>query len=92
MATKVSPVSVAKTLGTCPVCKSDIRKSDPVVSCPYCGTLAHRDHLLEYLHVKGNCPSCGKRLNEKEIKEHLARAKTRIASQKGVGLQDTDNN
>ncbi|WXG44178.1 MAG: hypothetical protein WED04_09105 [Promethearchaeati archaeon SRVP18_Atabeyarchaeia-1] len=85
VAVNVSPVSVSETLGTCPICKYDILRSDPVASCPYCGTLAHRVHLLEYLHVKGDCPSCGKRLSEKEIKEHLARAETRIGSKKRVG-------
>jgi predicted RNA-binding Zn-ribbon protein involved in translation (DUF1610 family) len=92
VATKVRPISVVKTLATCPVCKSDIRIGDPVVSCPHCGILAHRDHLLEYLHVNGNCPSCGKHLNEKEVKEHLARAKTRIASKKRVSSQDSYSN
>ncbi|MEM2146480.1 MAG: zinc-ribbon domain-containing protein [Candidatus Jordarchaeaceae archaeon] len=35
--------------------------------CPYCGTLYHRDHLLEWVMVKGYCPNCGRSLKVFEI-------------------------
>nr|MDO8082912.1 DUF2341 domain-containing protein [Candidatus Freyarchaeota archaeon] len=51
----------------CPVCQIDIVLGDPLVKCPNCGTLGHKDHLLEWVKVKGYCPSCKKKLRETDI-------------------------
>lgn len=54
---------------TCMVCRLRIRVGEKTLRCPYCGKVAHRDHLLEWIHVKDFCPICRRRLDE----EHLQR-------------------
>jgi predicted RNA-binding Zn-ribbon protein involved in translation (DUF1610 family) len=60
--------------GICMVCKRGLENADEMLFCPHCGSLAHRDHLLEWLHVKNYCPSCGRHLDEatvgKEMEPH----------------------
>jgi uncharacterized Zn-finger protein len=50
----------------CMVCNLPLGR-DKIIRCPYCSSLAHRDHLLEYIKVKGKCPSCGKKLKKDEL-------------------------
>jgi hypothetical protein len=57
--------------GGCIVCKRVLRKTDEILSCPYCGGLAHRDDMLEWLHIKGSCPACRRRLSEVQIKKQM---------------------
>jgi predicted RNA-binding Zn-ribbon protein involved in translation (DUF1610 family) len=57
--------------GICVVCKSALKRSDEMLFCPYCGSLAHRDHLLEWLHVKNYCPACGRHLDEGEVQKQI---------------------
>jgi predicted RNA-binding Zn-ribbon protein involved in translation (DUF1610 family) len=52
---------------TCMVCNLSVKISDLPVWCPHCGNIAHREHLLEWVHVKDKCPKCGAHLNEQEI-------------------------
>jgi predicted RNA-binding Zn-ribbon protein involved in translation (DUF1610 family) len=51
-------------LEKCIVCNLIIGENDEITKCPYCSGLAHRDHMLEYIKVKGQCPSCGKELKQ----------------------------
>lgn len=51
----------------CIVCRMAIGPRDEVKWCPHCGRSAHRNELLEWLHVKGHCPACGEHINEKEL-------------------------
>ncbi len=51
----------------CMVCILEIKENDDVVYCPYCYHPAHREHLLEWLHVKGKCPHCQHPLREEEL-------------------------
>jgi endogenous inhibitor of DNA gyrase (YacG/DUF329 family) len=64
-----SPSETQVVTGICPVCQSQIKPSETTVSCPYCHVEAHRVHLLEWIHVKGSCPSCRRTLRADEIKE-----------------------
>jgi phage FluMu protein Com len=57
--------------GGCIVCRRILRETDETLSCPHCRGLAHRDDMLEWLHIKGSCPACGRRLNEAQIKEQV---------------------
>ena len=47
----------------CSVCNLDIIPGDPIVRCPHCGVLNHKDHLLEWIKVRGYCPNCREKLN-----------------------------
>ncbi|WXG43682.1 MAG: hypothetical protein WED04_06525 [Promethearchaeati archaeon SRVP18_Atabeyarchaeia-1] len=52
-----------KLLGVCIVCGEKVYEGDQVARCPHCRGIAHRGDLLEWAHVKGQCPSCGKKLD-----------------------------
>ncbi|MFB0559811.1 MAG: DUF2341 domain-containing protein [Candidatus Lokiarchaeia archaeon] len=54
-------------ISRCSVCNLEIVSRDRIVSCPHCGAQSHRDHLLEWIKVKGICPVCKERLNIQDI-------------------------
>lgn len=56
--------TVAAPIGRCMVCELEIVENDGGVRCPYCGSVAHRAHMLEWLHVKDYCPICHHHLDE----------------------------
>ncbi|WXG39494.1 MAG: hypothetical protein WED07_01445 [Candidatus Freyarchaeum deiterrae] len=49
------------------MCSESISSGEAIVKCPRCGVLSHRDHLLEWIKVKGYCPSCKERLSQEDI-------------------------
>jgi hypothetical protein len=51
----------------CIICLLSIVKGDDFVKCPYCESFAHRNHLVEWVKVKGSCPYCKERLTEFDI-------------------------
>ncbi|TFF89556.1 MAG: hypothetical protein EU549_00155 [Promethearchaeota archaeon] len=55
-------------LSRCIVCNLPIKQDEAVTKCPYCGRYAHRDHLLEWIKIKGKCPFCGRKLNQNQLK------------------------
>jgi predicted RNA-binding Zn-ribbon protein involved in translation (DUF1610 family) len=56
----------------CTICNQPIEEDEEEVRCPYCSNMAHKTHMLEYLHVHGKCPSCGHSLTESKL-EQVAR-------------------
>lgn len=54
-------------LEKCMVCNLLIDKYQEIIKCSYCASLAHRDHLLEYLKIKTRCPMCGKELKREDV-------------------------
>jgi DNA-directed RNA polymerase subunit RPC12/RpoP len=58
-------LTISEVAQTCPICKSVISSKDVTIQCPACGVSAHKDHLLEYIKIHGQCPKCGKRLTMK---------------------------
>jgi predicted RNA-binding Zn-ribbon protein involved in translation (DUF1610 family) len=53
----------------CTVCNQPIEEDEEEVRCPHCSNIAHKTHMLEYLHVHGKCPSCGHSLTESEVQQ-----------------------
>jgi len=51
----------------CMVCGLEIRSGEDIVFCRYCNSPAHREHLLEWLHIKGICPYCRHPLRETDL-------------------------
>lgn len=51
----------------CMVCKQFIGQEELYNSCPHCKQLAHRNHLLEWLKVKGTCPYCKRNLQPSDV-------------------------
>jgi hypothetical protein len=48
---------------TCQLCEQEIELNDRLLTCPYCHTPFHKDHLIEYINeVKERCPACQNRL------------------------------
>ncbi|TFF93673.1 MAG: hypothetical protein EU543_03080 [Promethearchaeota archaeon] len=47
----------------CSVCGKDIEIFDEVLGCPLCGAKAHKDHILDWIKMKHNCPVCKKSLD-----------------------------
>mgnify|MGYP000100088845 CR=1 FL=1 len=63
---------------TCVVCGLEIKsdeKPENLIKCPNCGTLAHREHYLEYIKISKTCPECKKEFSTKEIKELMKKKK-----------------
>lgn len=54
-------------VGKCMVCNLGLGTKDPLAWCAHCGGIAHRMHLLEWVHVHGNCPLCKHHMDEREI-------------------------
>ena len=48
----------------CMVCKKVFREGDIALRCIHCGHLAHKAHLMEWVHAKGCCPNCGEKMDE----------------------------
>jgi hypothetical protein len=61
--------AISAPIGACMVCKQPLAKRDEILLCPYCKRMAHKYELLEWLHVKDYCPSCGKHLSEASLKK-----------------------
>lgn len=51
----------------CMVCGLALHHSDLIAYCPHCGNGAHMGHMLEWLHVRRQCPVCGETLTEREV-------------------------
>ena len=54
-------------LEICIVCGHLVGGEQRIAECPYCSGIAHREHLLEYVKIKGKCPRCGKGLKKEEV-------------------------
>jgi hypothetical protein len=65
---KKSPVVPAEHTGKCMVCNTTLSLTDDVVWCPHCANLAHRNHLIQWIHTKHCCPTCGETLDEQDYK------------------------
>lgn len=46
----------------CPICRKVLLEGDKTEVCPNCLERFHRDHLLEWVKIKGTCPNCGQRI------------------------------
>ncbi len=57
----------------CSVCKLPISFGSEYLECYHCQNVAHKEHLLEWVKVKGTCPVCQQKL----VAEKLAVAEER---------------
>ncbi|NVM53508.1 MAG: zinc ribbon domain-containing protein [Candidatus Helarchaeota archaeon] len=47
---------------TCSVCQKKLSLNDAVLACLWCGSPAHKRHLLKQVKTEGYCPACGEYL------------------------------
>lgn len=52
----------SKYTGTCMICYGNLHKSKRAVECPSCGSIAHSDHMKEWLEIRSKCPNCRTKL------------------------------
>ncbi|MFX1282954.1 MAG: RING finger protein [Promethearchaeota archaeon] len=55
---------------TCIICRKSVVQlqiEEEVVQCPQCSSFFHRQHLLESVKIKSNCPVCNVSLRETEV-------------------------
>jgi Zn finger protein HypA/HybF involved in hydrogenase expression len=62
----------------CMICGKVLSSFDTVIECPDCGSAFHSVHLVEYLHVHGGCPVCGRHIDEIEIAEKRMQESTQL--------------
>ncbi len=51
----------------CTVCNGFIKVRDEVLICPSCDNMAHKEHLLQWLKIKEECPICKSSINERTL-------------------------
>jgi hypothetical protein len=69
-----------KITGKCMVCNLDVDSDEAVLWCPHCGNMAHKTHMLEWLHVKDYCPTCLRHLEESDLREEPVKRRGRKPS------------
>lgn len=52
----------SKYSGVCTVCYGNVKGSRDAVKCPSCDSIAHFDHLKEWVDMKSSCPNCRSKL------------------------------
>jgi hypothetical protein len=56
-----------KELSICQICKRGFTDNEVSIKCPHCLNHFHRNHLLEYVKIKGDCPVCKERLQADQL-------------------------
>ncbi|MFX1520453.1 MAG: zinc ribbon domain-containing protein [Promethearchaeota archaeon] len=51
----------------CTVCLLPMTPGSEITKCPHCDGLAHKDHLQEWVKIKGFCPKCKNKLTEYDL-------------------------
>jgi hypothetical protein len=54
---------ITESKSKCAVCGKDIEIFDQVSGCPLCNAKAHKEHFLDWVKMKHNCPVCKKSLS-----------------------------
>ncbi|MCK5587283.1 MAG: hypothetical protein KAI34_00985 [Candidatus Lokiarchaeota archaeon] len=51
----------------CTVCLLPMEPGSEITKCPHCSGIAHKDHLQEWVKIKGFCPKCKNKLTEYDL-------------------------
>lgn len=62
----------SKYSGVCVVCYGNVKGSKDAVKCPSCDSVAHFEHLKEWINIHSNCPNCRSSLKLEKSKIMLA--------------------
>lgn len=52
----------------CDICKNPMTSDQPLLLFETCGHIYHKEHILEWIKIKGTCPICKDKINEKTLK------------------------
>ena len=55
----------------CEVCKNIIVEGEKVVQTKPCNHIFHKNHILEWIKVKGTCPICKEQINEESLRPFI---------------------
>ncbi len=61
-----------KHSGVCMICYGNINKSKKAVKCPSCDSIAHSDHMKEWLDIRSKCPNCRTKLSLDNFKIRIS--------------------
>ncbi len=57
-----------REVAKCIICGQKLQHETDMKPCPYCKTIFHKRHILEWVQDKHNCPSCMRSLFEEDLK------------------------
>ena len=55
----------------CEICKNIIVAGQKIVQVIDCGHIFHKEHIQEWIKVKGTCPVCKEKINEESIETYI---------------------
>jgi hypothetical protein len=53
----------------CVVCYSTFRRKDTIVKLPCCSNYAHKEHITNFIEIKGHCPKCHQEIKINALEE-----------------------
>ncbi|MHA1556054.1 MAG: RING finger domain-containing protein [Candidatus Heimdallarchaeota archaeon] len=56
-----------KKAAVCMICKLSLKADQAATQCPMCQSMFHRNHIVEWLRVKGKCPVCQQNLRSESL-------------------------
>ncbi len=54
----------------CIICQGLVKRGDNILECPNCNNLAHKDHMLQWLKIKEECPICKTKATRRTLKAY----------------------
>jgi len=54
----------------CTICQGLIKRGDNILECTACNNLAHKDHMLQWLKIKEECPICKTKTTRRTLKAY----------------------
>ncbi|MCE7748957.1 MAG: hypothetical protein GPJ51_11205 [Candidatus Heimdallarchaeota archaeon] len=55
----------------CEICKNIIVAGEKIVQVEACNHVFHKNHIQEWIKVKGTCPICKEQINEEHLRSFL---------------------
>ena len=54
----------------CTICQGLIKRGDNILECSNCNNLAHKNHMLQWLKIKEECPICKTKTTRRNLKAY----------------------
>jgi len=56
----------------CEVCKNIITAGEKITQVKSCNHVFHKNHILEWIKIKGTCPICKNQINEESLQPYIS--------------------